>query len=135
MLGVAGDYPCVHLHVKIKNETQSACHLVGFKMTSGNVLSENLNDIPLVIPVGQISESFVVSEGYFDPLDLTLAYECGENKTVKFDMQKGLCRHNAVVTGSVLSATNNLDVQFEALNGLYRANKPARIVWTLRDIL
>ncbi len=103
-------------------------------MVSGNVLSANLNDIPLVIPVGQTSDSFMVAEGFSDKLDLDLTYECGENNTVKFDMQKGLCRYNAVVTGSVLSTTN-LDAKFEASNGLYWDNKPASIVWTLSDLL
>ena len=134
VLGLAGDYPCIYLKIRIKNETQSACYLVGFKMVSGNVLSANLNDIPLVIPVGQTSDSFMVAEGFSDKLDLDLTYECGENNTVKFDMQKGLCRYNAVVTGSVLSTTN-LDAKFEASNGLYWDNKPASIVWTLSDLL
>ncbi len=133
VLGLAGDYPCIYLTIRIKNEAQSACHLVGFKMVSGYVQGANLNDIPLVIPVGQTSASFMVAEAFSDKLDLDLTYECGENKTVKFDMQKGLCRYNAVVTGSVLSTTN-LDAKFEASNGLYWDNKPASIVWTLSDI-
>lgn len=134
MLGMAADYPCIHLKIKIKNQTQSVCHLTEIKMNFAQILMNNINDIPLVIPVGEVSDPFTVTEGSFNNnLDLYLAYQCGENKTIKLSMEKGLCRKNPVLNAAVVSA-NNLDATFDAANGLYWDNKPASIVWTLSDV-
>lgn len=131
LLGQATEFPCVFLNMKIQNNTHSTCHLIELKLVSGTI--QAINDLPLVIPKGQISDKFVVSEGEWGPLDLILTYECGENKIVKFESQKNLCRHNATVDGTALFSYN-LDAQFDASNGLYWDNKPAFITWTLTDI-
>jgi hypothetical protein len=94
----------------------------------------NINDIPLVIPVGEVSDPFTVTENSINNnLDLYLAYQCGENKTIKLNMEKGLCRRNAVLNAVVVSA-HNLDATCDAENGLYWDNKPASITWTLSDV-
>jgi len=131
LLAWAGDYPCIYLNMRIKNQTQSTCHLIGLELLSGIV--RTINDIPLVISEGEISNRFVVTESTFNPLDLVLTYECGANKIVRFESQKGLCRQHATVDGTVLVSTN-LDAKFEASNGLYWDNKPGTITWTLTDI-
>ena len=32
LLAWAGDYPCVYLNMRIKNQTQSTCHLIGLEL-------------------------------------------------------------------------------------------------------
>ena len=132
-LGFAGEFPCVHLKLKVKNQTQSVCHLIGIKADAGQVFGTNINDLPILIPVGQISDSFTLSENGFEGVDFSFTFECGENKTITINAKKGLCRRNAIVEGAIY-ATNGLNATFEESNGLYWGNQPGNIVWTLTDM-
>lgn len=127
----SGDYPCVHFMIRIQNNTQSSCFLTKIKLLAGHVT--NVNDLPLEIPAGQSTDPFDVSEWGTQMSDIVLTYRCGDGQFVKFESQKDLCRRNAQVVGSVISALK-MDATYTGTDGLYWDNKPGTISWTLSDL-
>lgn len=131
---IAGLYPCVFLDIQIKNQMQTACHLDKLKLRSGAIPDKMINDLPVVIEPGQMTDPFRISELGLDEIaNLSLTYDCGENKKIMIESKKGLCRRNAVVTG-ISIAPNNVDVSYEASNGLYFEGKQGSITWTFKEI-
>lgn len=126
-------YPCVFLDIRIKNQLQSTCQLAALELISGSILYKNINRLPISIAPGQLTAPFTISELNWDEnADLSLTYDCGENKRITIESEKGLCRRNAVVQGTVL-LSQNMNATYDATNGLYWGNQPATITWTLTE--
>ena len=132
---IAAEYPCVFLDIRLKNQMKTACHLVNFNLISGAIpMSKKINNLPLTIDPGQMTPPFTISElGWDETADLSLTYDCGENKKITIESQKGLCRRSAVVNGIALS-TSSMTATAETMDGLYWEGRSGSITWTFSEI-
>lgn len=75
------DYCPYSLSIIIKNQTQDTCHLEQQNIQEYNTI-QTKNNIPATIEAGQESQPYIVYTLRRDGPNISLTYNCGENKFV-----------------------------------------------------
>ncbi len=129
------------LNVIIQNDTGTDCHLIQQTINQGNTRS---TELPLTVLAMQKSPAYTFETevgtplpGFSEDIDVTLTYQCGDDKVVTFDSKKtvvkGFLYHAYSITGLVTSISN-IDADYTATKGNCSGYPPNvdSITWMLR---
>jgi hypothetical protein len=121
--------PCMHLNIKIKNNTPYTCHLVNLHFK--HATSEDWKNIPLVLHAGIESMPFnIMQDSNYSP-KATLSYACGDGRSITIQSTQTPCRQYTKNTEGTIIASENMDATFDTNNASYFGGKPGEINWVL----
>jgi hypothetical protein len=129
-MAYAGDQRCIHLKIKIKNNTPFTCHLVDVQLKHGVI--EDLNHLPLILHSGMESYPFDIRQDSvkYAP-KTTLSYVCGDGHSITIQSKQTACIHYTKETSGTVVASENMDATFDTSDSDYFAGKAGEINWIL----
>ena len=121
----AGDYQCMHLKIRIKNNTSSTCYLSKTQFNHG--AADNIEYLPQELLSGQESLPFSIHEDFSHGPSITLTYVCGEGKYITIKSEQPICRKYTKRTKGTIISSEQIDAQLTTTNPSYFGGLPGTI--------